>query len=554
MKSPFVHLALCLALAGAPLATAQEYTQTPVTVSTEKVRSGGKVYYSHIVQERQTLFSIARAYGVTVDDICAANPEQNLREEGPRVHSIILIPAAPSRSEEAVSSDPKAPADTAKANPGYFIHTVKWYEDIDDIADKYGISADFILRYNGLTSRKLKSRMQLRIPVEENEALLSGADEPGEGKSPVPADAPDTLQAPPALEDYLSVFKKKDKVSALLVMPFGATGLKQSDNAMDFYSGVLLGVRDLGRKGVNIDLSVCDIQGGNVPVTTADIARADLVIGPVTPSDLGKVLAIDTTSTPVVSPLDPKVLDMVSDHKNLLHAPTPQDIQYEDAVAWIASDMAADDKVIVISERGERNADTVAMLDSLLRSRGVDFMHFDYNLLSGRKVADELAKSMTAGTNRVIVTSDSEAFVHDVVRNLGLLQRKNRVVLYGVSKIRTFSTIEVENLHKLNLHMATSYFIDYDDPRVRDFVLAYRALFGSDPTQFAFQGYDLATFFISKCQEGGPNWKRRLGAIERESALQADFLMSEVEEGGMMNTAVRRVVYTPDYKVIPAGR
>ena len=55
---------------------AQEYTQTPVTVSKEKVKSSdGKVYYSHVVQERQTLFSISRAYGVTVDDIYAANPE-----------------------------------------------------------------------------------------------------------------------------------------------------------------------------------------------------------------------------------------------------------------------------------------------------------------------------------------------------------------------------------------------------------------------------------------------------------------------------------------------
>ena len=56
-------------------AFAQEYTQTPVTVSKDKVRGrDGKVYLSHVVRERQTLFSIAKAYGVSVNDIYDANP------------------------------------------------------------------------------------------------------------------------------------------------------------------------------------------------------------------------------------------------------------------------------------------------------------------------------------------------------------------------------------------------------------------------------------------------------------------------------------------------
>ena len=61
--------------------SAQGYTQTPVTVSKDKVRgSDGKIYYSHTVQDRQTLFSISKAYGVGIDDICAANPDMKLKE------------------------------------------------------------------------------------------------------------------------------------------------------------------------------------------------------------------------------------------------------------------------------------------------------------------------------------------------------------------------------------------------------------------------------------------------------------------------------------------
>ena len=54
---------------------AQEYVSTPVVLSKEKVKRGdGKICYSHIVLEKQTLFSIAKAYDVTVDDIYAFNP------------------------------------------------------------------------------------------------------------------------------------------------------------------------------------------------------------------------------------------------------------------------------------------------------------------------------------------------------------------------------------------------------------------------------------------------------------------------------------------------
>ena len=48
-----IILAASLLSAGAAICGAQEYNNTPVTVSKEKVRIGGKVCYSHIVMERQ---------------------------------------------------------------------------------------------------------------------------------------------------------------------------------------------------------------------------------------------------------------------------------------------------------------------------------------------------------------------------------------------------------------------------------------------------------------------------------------------------------------------
>ena len=82
MNRKIIHiLAASLLIAAADTAVfAQEYIAPQVVVSKEKVRSGGKVYYSHVVQERQTLYSISKAYGVTIAEIYESNPEKLAQE------------------------------------------------------------------------------------------------------------------------------------------------------------------------------------------------------------------------------------------------------------------------------------------------------------------------------------------------------------------------------------------------------------------------------------------------------------------------------------------
>ena len=82
--------ALLLLLPGA--AFAQAYVPTPVTVSTEKVKMNGNLYYSHVVLARQTLWSIAKAYGVSINDIVGANAGISADGTGLQKNAIILIP------------------------------------------------------------------------------------------------------------------------------------------------------------------------------------------------------------------------------------------------------------------------------------------------------------------------------------------------------------------------------------------------------------------------------------------------------------------------------
>ena len=123
------------------------------------------------------------------------------------------------------------------------------------------------------------------------------------------------------------------------------------------------------------------------------------------------------------------------------------------------------------------------------------------------------------------------------------------MVLYGPSKIRSFETIEVDNLHNTRLHTSIAYYVDYDDPAVMDFVRKYRALYNTEPTPYAFQGYDIASYFLGMVSEYGKDWTARLETNEKEM-LQADFrFIKEEGKKGCVNSGIRRIVYGPDYSI-----
>ena len=149
MKRVLTSLLAALLLAG-PVTTAlaQDYVPTPVTISKDKVKFKGKTYYSHVVLERQTLYSIAQAYGVTVQEIYDANPGLTVLKK----NAIILIPDPSSKGyEKPVNADPAPPTpepDNSVEKPqeqlpegDYTEYIVKWNDTLYSIAEKFGVSS-----------------------------------------------------------------------------------------------------------------------------------------------------------------------------------------------------------------------------------------------------------------------------------------------------------------------------------------------------------------------------------------------------------------------------
>ena len=555
-------LAATLASMAPAAAYAQEYENTPVTISSEKVKVDGKVCYSHIVLERQTLFSISKAYNVSLEDIYKYNP--SVKENGLKKNSIIMIPTQ-SESKETVSE--QMPAEELKPETAqqtatdddkpktveasvHKIHTVRWYESLKDIAAKHNVPEQAIIAINNLTGSKVKNRQKLIIPSQEYAMSFTRQEtdtniEEEDYENVDLEIAFDSVEE----EDSSDVITKR-KIKATLLLPLKATGSTSSKSNMDFYSGALIAVRELGESSIDIDLNVYDVASGAFGATRHELESSDIVIGPVSSADLTAIYEAAPEIKALVSPLDPKAGELVKGRPAFIQAPTPHMIQYMDLVSWMKDDMKEGDRCLLITEKGARPTEAVAAMIAAADSSGIEYKTLSYSILEGRNVTESLTYLMAENAaNRVYIASESEAFVNDVVRNLNLMiHKKYDVVLYAPSKIRSFETIEVENFHNTSLHVSTGYYIDYENPMVKEFLLNYRALFNTEPTQFAYQGYDLARYFITLCSKYGKRWMDKLDE-HTMSLLQNTFYFQKTEDGGYQNNGVRRIIYDDDWKV-----
>ena len=546
MKRLLILLATLAAL-GCAEAYAQDYVPTPVTISKEKVKYGGKIYLSHVVLERQTIYGICKAYGVSQEELYEANP--TLRETGLQKNAILLIPyreqvpvtveSESPETEPAVAAAPDTPVRTAK---NYIEHTVRWYEDIDDIARKYNVTVKDIMDANGLSSQKLSTRQVLKIPVYSAEEEEPAPEQPQETVPEVAEVIPEENQEQPDSVQTRPAIVPQGSANFSLVLP-----LKAGELNMDFYSGVLLALRDMEEEGVSAQVHVYDLNAGIPPID--ELVKDDFVLGPAASRDLEAILQRVEGRVPIISPLDPKASALAANYSPFVHVPSAMDVQYSDLATWLKEDLQEDEKVVLVTEKGATNINAAISIRSAMAKEELSYDILNYAIVEGRATINSLIPMLApkGKVTRVVVASESEAFVADAVRKLAVAKGKGfEIVMYAPSKVRTFDTIDGSSYHNVSLHVSTSYYIDYNNPDVARFVRTYRALFRAEPTPFAFQGYDTARYFVSQVLRCGKDWIS-FPDEKKSTGLQADILLVKDENGNLRNEAVRRIVFEKDY-------
>jgi LysM repeat protein len=115
-------------------------------------------YKIHYVKKGETVYSIAKQYGVSTEAIYKLNPDVT---NGVKVNAILIIPEGNGATAE-------------KEDVRFKTHKVRRKETLFGIAQQYNISVDDIKKYNKeLYSRQVKKGEKISIPVYSKKALTN---------------------------------------------------------------------------------------------------------------------------------------------------------------------------------------------------------------------------------------------------------------------------------------------------------------------------------------------------------------------------------------------
>jgi len=336
----------------------------PVEISKQKIASEGRVWYIHEVVKGQTLYSISKAYNVTVDQISRENA---IEANGIREGQILRIPASPSSQ-----SAPKEPVVNPKEQPGtqgagkatttasgtgapvpvnpvsqderYIYHRVRKGETLSTIAGEYGISVRDLKRANKgllfphegdtlmIPRKKITEHTQERVKVpaanniptdtlqDDTTAVAAVAEVftvPGERTviSRLNGSVRVAVLLPFFIDDnstrsYIDSTKRDaqgNKIYKEVVKPEGWI-YEGSLPFLEAYEGMLLAVDSLRTLGLVVELEVFDTGADSARINrllwSGALDRADLIIGPVFSYNVEKISSwAAERNIPVVSPV-----------------------------------------------------------------------------------------------------------------------------------------------------------------------------------------------------------------------------------------------------------
>lgn len=343
---------------------------------------------------------------------------------------------------------------------------------------------------------------------------------------------------------------KEREIGVSLLLPFAAD-TTANKNYLNFYFGALLAVRDMASQDLRIELNALDItREEDTDLLRDALGESDIIIGPVNSSDIKKIHQILPDNKYIVSPLDTKTENLARQGRIIL-ASTPAKRQIEDVISWLKEDMeGGTDSLIVVRETNYKITPTeILMIEGLDLPSIERLVEIDYSLSNGLEMNEWFNSHTHLGDTltRVVAASEHEIFVKDVIRNVYLQNNlKKNTIMYGPAKTRSE---EMEEMCDARLHSSVTYHIDYNKPEVISFVKDYRALYQCEPDSFAFHGYDTVKYFISLYAYFGEDWLDYLDSFT-QSGLQT-FFRFEKPEGweGAVNAGLRRLVYSPGYKL-----
>lgn len=487
-------------------------------------------YRLHVVQEGDNLYKLARQYGINVESIRKANL---MTSDTLRLNATIRIPF-----ENIVPTTQNAGEHIA--------YLVQKGDGLYSIAKKHNITQEAILEANPeIATRGLQANMLISIPTAPSQPPDTTL--PND-LLPQTKAATYTLIIAKTACDTQNPFPKWKPINVALILPFSlnSTKGKLPDNNhatpdrpansnvkgdprfIEFYQGFLLAIEQFQLQGQKLNISVFDSQRDpkvvEQIVESDTLRNANLIIGPVYPKNVSLVgnYAAQRRIT-FVSPLSGQT-PAFDTNPYLFQANPSQLTQLRKFISTI--DPKRQQHIIIIREQSIEDNDLANNVQLMLQSHLAQYPDCDATRLStltypkGEPAANQTHKLQKLIANDpncvIIVPSNNEPFISDLLGQINSITigQESNIHLLAMPKWLKMNNLEFSQLTNLRVTTYSPFYIDYTSIVVADFLDTYRATFRAEPSQYAFQGYDIASYFITAIRRYNEDFRFCLDEVQ----------------------------------------
>lgn len=467
---------------------------------------------NYTVKSKETLYSISKQFGVSVDDILNLNPD--LKTKPLAEGQVIVVPV----NKNSV----KATATTTNKKAVRFVeHKVEAKETVYGISRQYGTTPETLIAFNPELKNNLQTGSTILVPVTQ-----------------------DSLIAQNSLLDVNAL-----KVGVLL--PFINQSQGQSARFVEYYEGLLLSLESLKSKGFSANVFVFDMGSEtgtaklNSLLGTNELKNLDLLIGGVSTDQISilsnfaktnnikYVIPFPTTSTVVNS--NPLVFQVNETQSDLMAS-----------VAKAFANRFANSNVIFVTSQNDKT-NFVNAISQQAKDQGIitKSVAADGNLLTNLSSSIDLNRR-----NIIVAASGSSAVLQAILPALNTLKTQKpsaSITLFGQPEWQTY-TQYIADYSKYDTYIYSSFFLNESDQTTKDFIANYKKWYNNKSMintypKYAALGYDTGLFFFSALMKYGKNFESSL-STNTTPTIQTPFSFRRVSTtGGYLNTGFYFVHY-----------
>lgn len=493
---------------------------------------------THLVQRGETIYGLARRYGVTEADLMKWNPSL---ADGLKADSRIIVRDPSPAPAPAPATAVGEPAEMPAPAEGYL---VKEKETFYSIARDHGITVPELEAANPQVTL-LKAGMILTIP------------RPGDADEPSPAPLTATTVAPQDSTAVVTpteeaVTPARDNINIALILPFMTKQepvSKQAQRFTEFYKGFLIAADSLRHSRKAINILALDSHGSTDTVNNIlarpDLKEMDVVIAPDNAAQLAYIARWGLENNVKVYNAFVIKDDTYVGNPMMLQSNIPSELMLDKAADGLVESLGAFTPVIVTRKGVEADkADFLKALDEKLKAKGISPVTIEFD---NRLTSSALSGLSATGEYVFIPVTGKQAEVNKILPGLIDWHRNApaaHVKVWGYPEWIAFRGETLQNMHALSTTIYSRFAPDEEHYRNKKFDSTFKRWYGSEmenatPRQ-GLLGFDTGMYLL------------RLGLLDkpapsgvRYSGIQTDYDFRSVPDGGWVNNSLMLVSYLP---------